>query len=209
MVKVLTPSYYSDFFYSAVATPEEAGRVRKYEESMARKASEEERRNAENEFLRLSLRNSQKLRKLEELRRNQQAQVQVDGGGFGGGTVYEDGLQLQDQLHPHHNPAFSHDEDDCGEDGGGALSNLLAALNSKDLVQSVERLRGDVNLVSTEPDLGRKLDKVRALFEDKRFQDSLKFAQKVRDWLRSHYFVISIRFRSLQLLSDLILFEQM
>lgn len=47
-------------------TPEQSQRIKKYGEDIARRAAEQERRTAQDEFLRQSLRNSQKLRALKE-----------------------------------------------------------------------------------------------------------------------------------------------
>ena len=53
-------------------TPEEQRRIRKYEQEIAKRAYEEGKKRQENEFLRHSIRNSQKMRALKEQQKQQQ-----------------------------------------------------------------------------------------------------------------------------------------
>ena len=58
-------------------TPEEQRRIRKYEAEIAKRALDESRKQRENEFLRHSIRNSQKMRALKEQQKHQQVSQKI------------------------------------------------------------------------------------------------------------------------------------
>ena len=144
------------------ATPEEQRRIKKYEAEIAKRAAEESRRNQQNEFLRHSIRNSQKIRALKE-------REAAAAAAAGNSLVYQ---QQQGAF----NAGFSPDSSLNSESGVSSLSSHTAA----DLMALVERISSSQDILSVHPQMPESLARIQALFGDARFQKSLLFAQKVR-----------------------------
>jgi len=150
----------------APATPEEQRRIRKYEAELAKRAADESKRAKENEFLRHSIRNSQKMRALKE--RQKQQQQQELSGAWNSGFSPDSSIVTQDTV-----------------DGGAVLTPgpaVLSGHTAGDLMSLMDRISSDPDLESTvrgDPGLVEDLSRVKALLGDARFQKTLLFAQKV------------------------------
>ncbi len=136
-------------------TQEQTERIKRYEGDIAKRNAEQIRRSEQDEFLRHSLRNSQKMRALKE---NAKAAAAAKTSEV--------------------NMAFTHDE---GQEAARVDPKLIG-ITTSDLAGVLERLASDSgmqNLASTDPTTRNAIASLRGLLNDQRFQKSFQFAQKV------------------------------
>ena len=131
------------------ATPEEQRRIKKYEAEIAKRTAEEGRKQQQDEFLRHSIRNSQKMRALKE-----QASLRSPPQG-----AFNAGFSPDSSIH--------------------SDNSSLAAHTAADLMALVDRISNSQDILSVHPEMPESLSRIKALFGDARFQKSLLFAQKV------------------------------
>lgn len=144
-------------------TLEESIRIQRYENERIKRAAEMDKRNAQNELLRNSIRNSAKLRALKEQQRaslegNANSGFSGDGSLLSGNSSLISGSTLP----------------------GGPLA--LSNHSPTSLLAVIDRIGTHPDwhmLLSQYPGSGEGLAGVRNLLQDKRFQESLQFAQKV------------------------------
>lgn len=145
-------------------TLEESIRIQRYENERLKMAAEIEKRNVQNELLRNSIRNSQKLRALKE-----QQRISLEGttnSAFSG-----DGSLMSG------NSSFV-----SGSTVPGGPPSTLSNHSPSSLLAVIDRIGGHPDwhtLVSQFPGASDGLSGVRNLLQDRRFQESLQFAQKV------------------------------
>lgn len=138
-------------------TPEQSQRIKRYGEDIARRAAEQERRSTQNEILRHSLRNSQKLRALKENGIGRNREGKANFGYSKTGEDVEDEFMLSRLT----------------------SSDLLASIERLASDPSMQTLaRRDVRTDDA-------IKSLRTLINDQRFQKSFQFAQKIEDTLSS------------------------
>jgi len=138
-------------------TPQQSERIKKYGEDIARRTAEQERKAAQNEFLRHSIRNSQKMRALKE---NGAKKAMAEGKS---------------------NFAFK-----TGDEGEEIDMTPLNQTSIDNLAATVERLAANPNLqnlASRDVSTREAIKSLRSLFNDQRFQRSYQFAQKIESAL--------------------------
>lgn len=138
-------------------TPQQSERIKKYGEDIARRTAEQERKAAQNEFLRHSIRNSQKMRALKE---NGAKKAMAEGKA---------------------NFAFK-----TGDEGEEIDMTPLNQTSIDNLAATVERLAANPNLqnlASRDVSTREAIKSLRSLFNDQRFQKSYQFAQKIESAL--------------------------
>ena len=144
-------------------TLEESIRIQRYETERLKMAAEIEKKNVQNALLRNSIRNSAKLRALKEqqkasLEGNTNSAFSGDGSLLSGNSSFLSGSTVPGAASPlsNHSPA-----------------SLLAL---------IDRVGGhpDLHMLGSQyPGASEGLSGIRNLLQDRRFQESLQFAQKV------------------------------
>jgi len=147
-------------------TPQQSERIKKYGEDIVRKKEEQDRKAAQNEFLRHSIRNSQKMRALKH------HAVQLENGS-------------KKALEGQANYALK-----TGDEAEEMEADImpLNRISTNDLAATVERLAANPNLqnlASRDVSTREAIKSLRSLFNDQRFQVSYQFAQKIESALAS------------------------
>lgn len=142
-------------------TAQQSQRIKKYEAEMAKRAAETEKKSQQDEFLRHSIRNSQKMRALKEGSR-------LNNSGMNNEAFH----QLQ--------------EDPCRSNNEG-LQNVTPT----DLIGALERLASASSNHPIGVGYKKDFAQIRRLFNDARFQQSFLLAQQVESGLDSKYCVSS------------------
>ena len=145
-------------------TLEESIRIQRYENERLKVAAEIEKRNVQNELLRNSIRNSAKLRALKEqqkasLEGNTNSAFSGDGSLLSGNSSFVSGSTVP-----------------------GESSSSLSNHSPASLLAVIDRIGSHPDwhmLASQYPGASDGLSGVRNLLQDRRFQESLQFAQKV------------------------------
>merc|ERR1712223_562096 len=141
-------------------TPEQSERIKKYGEDIARRTAEHGRKAAQDEFLRHSTGNSQKLRALKE---NSAKKAMTEGK---------------------YNNAFKSNDEGTTNEAEDLMP--LSRISINNLASTVERLASDPdlqNLASRHSSTREAIKSLRSLFNDQRFQRSYQFAQKIESAL--------------------------
>ena len=145
-------------------TLEESIRIQRYETERLKMAAEIEKKNVQNALLRNSIRNSAKLRALKEqqkasLEGNTNSAFSGDGSLLSGNSSFLSGSTVP-----------------------GTASSSLSNHTPASLLALIDRVGGhpDLHMLGSEyPGASEGLSGIRNLLQDRRFQESLQFAQKV------------------------------